>query len=534
MRTERHADNAMVNPFIGLDLPSLVRARAKQFPDKPYLVWHDFNDQVRVWTYAQFEHSIARLAAGFHRAGLGPGQAVLIHLDNCPEALLSWHAAARIGALAVTTNTRSSLDELTYFASRCPPRAAITQPRYASLVRAACPQIEHFALIDEIADGVPIKDGERAIDAADHFNRFMTHTDQPPALQPDPMRPLCVQFTSGTTSRPKGVVWTHGNTLWGGYVSAAHQGLLASDIHFICLPLYHTNAQIYSALASLWSGASIVLTPRFSASRFWRIATRHRCTWFSTIGFIVKALMNHDRPARHSFRMWSPAVSAPELEDALGVDTMGWWGMTETVAQGIVGDRLEREPFMSIGRPSPFYEIRVLDAQGQTVREGETGDLYIRGRQGVSVFLRYLNDPQSTRAAFDDEGFLITGDRITLGEGGLMYFADRSKDMLKVGGENVAASEIERVIMGVPGVGEAAVVGKPDHMKGETPVAFVTIESDDADGVRMKILAACERELADFKRPTDIRFLETLPRATLEKVSKPRLRNFIAGEKTGG
>jgi crotonobetaine/carnitine-CoA ligase len=183
---------------------------------------------------------------------------------------------------------------------------------------------------------------------------------------------------------------------------------------------------------------------------------------------------------------------------------------------------------MSMGRPSPAYAVHVLDEAGQPVAPGQVGDLLIGGQRGLSLFAEYAGDPEATAAAFREDGLFITGDRVRLGQDGSVYFADRSKDMLKVGGENVAASEIERVIGLVAGVAEVAIVGKKHPMLDEVPVAFVIAQPGQAEGLAARILIACQASLSAFKHPAEIRLVENLPRSTLEKVAKAELRALLA------
>ena len=244
-------------------------------------------------------------------------------------------------------------------------------------------------------------------------------------------------------------------------------------MHQTYLPLFHTNALAYSMLATLWVGASCIIQPRFSASRFWPAALAHGATWTSTIPFCMKALLEHEIPKNHKFRLWGTAINEPPPFAVFGVKMIGWWGMTETITHGIIGEVDQPNTPMSIGRAAPEYTIRITDDDGAPTRVGDTGNLSIKGIPGLSLFAEYLHNEKATRESFDEHGFFLTGDRVTLLEHGFIKFGDRAKDMLKVGGENVAASEIEQVIAVIPGVREAAVVAKKHPMLDEVPVVFI-------------------------------------------------------------
>ncbi len=181
-----------------------------------------------------------------------------------------------------------------------------------------------------------------------------------------------------------------------------------------------------------------------------------------------------------------------------------------------------------MGRPAPEYGIFVERDDGTPVEPGETGHLLVRGIAGLSLFHSYLHNPQATAESYDERGMFRTGDRVTLHADGFLQFADRDKDMLKVGGENVAASEIERVVMEVPGVREVAIVGKPHPMLDEVPVAFVIPDANELtaspDALQRAILEACRRRLASFKVPEEVRIVPDMPRATIEKIAKAVLR----------
>ena len=231
-----------------------------------------------------------------------------------------------------------------------------------------------------------------------------------------------MQYTSGTTSRPKGVLWTHGNALWGARTSAIHENLNENDIHLVMMPSFHTNARTYSILPTMWAGGTVVLMPRFSASRFWDVALRNRCTWASTLPFFLKALAQQPIP-QHHFRMFGMAANEPPFDQLFGVRSIGWWGMTETVSQGIIGDALLRNRSDDDRTAGGGYGIRILRPDRTPVAPGETGHLECWGWRGIQMFLEYLGNPQATADSFTPDGWFMTGDRVTLETDGYITFS---------------------------------------------------------------------------------------------------------------
>ena len=530
-----------LHPFTRLDVPTLLAHRAATRRHHPFIIWEPFEGDALTYTYGEFHHRVGRIAGGLARRGVVAGDKVLIHLDNCPEALLAWYACAHLGAVAVTTNARAADDELAYYADFCGAVAAITQPKFAERVAANCRALR-WLVVTVTDNGTP---PAQPVEPGQRFETL--DADAPPRRSPDPLAPCSVQYTSGTTSRPKAVLWTHANALWGARINAAHEDLQAADVHLVHLPLFHTNAQAYSVLATLWAGGTAVVLPRFSASRFWPISLARRCSWTSMIPFCIKALMAHEVPAQHFYRRWGAAACALPTDAHFRVQTMGWWGMTETITHGIVSDLHWPSPSLSIGRPAPEYSIAIVDddecpvAEARAIEPGGSGQLMLRGVRGLSLFQTYLGNEQATAASFTADGWFRTGDRVDLLDCGSIRFGDRSKDMLKVGGENVAASEIERVINTVPGVYECAVVARKHRMLDEVPVVFVlpaagllqTTPGAAADLVA-RITAACSTQLADFKRPHELRLVSELPRSTLEKVAKAELRRQLEADGDAG
>ncbi len=517
-------DEAKALMISGRDVPWLLRKQARTNPDKPFLIWEPFIGDPKTWTYGEFLEETEAFAGAMGARGLGLGDRILIHLDNSPEFMLAWFACSLLGAVAVSTNTRSVARDISYFADHAEVKCAVTSPQFAQLIAEHAPDISCLIVTSSDAGSPP----SSPIDVDhDRFDDLVNEGSACPVRLVDPMVDLGIQFTSGTTSRPKAVLWTHANAIWGAQVNVTHMRLRPDDITLAFLPLFHTNAQSYSMLSTLWVGGTIVVQPRFSASRFWEVSIRNGVTWCSTIPFCVKALMGQDIPAEHAYRFWGTAVQIPAVEDALGIQTIGWWGMTETITQGIVGCFDHPGPHGSIGRSASSYEIAVRRSDGSTVGPGERGELFIRGVRGVSLFKEYYRNPEATAASFDADGWFATGDLIQVDEHGELFFSDRQKDMLKVGAENVAASEIEAVVMETGLVLECAVVGQKHFMLDEVPVVFVIPTTSAPKDVAQRILAACATNLADFKVPRQVHLVAELPRSTLEKIAKNELRSLL-------
>jgi carnitine-CoA ligase len=515
-------DDSVVHPFVGYDLPHLLDFQARSRGTHPFLRWTPFEGEGYVLTYAGFADAVARVAASLKRRGVQKGDRVLIHLENCPEGVIAWFACGWLGATAVMTNARSAPGELAYFAAHSGAIAAITQPKLFARLAESCKDLRWIAVTDTDNGAAPALDYLPERDNS--FSNLLAGDDLEPLRTAEPLLPLGIQYTSGTTSRPKGVVMTHANALWGGKVGAAHTGLTRDDVFLVHLPLYHVIALSYGLLSTLWAGGTVVLLPRFSASRFWPISVAEKCTWSAMVPFCVRALAEQDVPANHSYRAWGNAFWSAELEKRYRLSIFGWWGMTEIITHGIVGDFSRPGHMAAIGRPAPEYDVAIRRDDGSPINVGETGHLFIRGRRGISIFAGYLDDPTATADGFDESGFFKTGDLVTLHSDGFIQFADRAKDMLKVGGENVAASEIERVIQSIAGVREAAVVGRKHQMLQEVPVAYVVATSGRIDVLREEIVEVCRSRLSEFKVPRSVHFLEELPRGLTEKVSKVELR----------
>jgi crotonobetaine/carnitine-CoA ligase len=468
-----------------------------------------------------------RFAAGLTARGIAAGDRVLIHADNSPEFVISWLACAVAGAVGVTTNTRSVTAEARFFIEQSDCVAAITQPRYAALVAEAGPELKWMAVTTD--DGGEEPTGGAA--GGDPFDGlFAEQLFEGRAAEP--MLPFGIMFTSGTTSRPKAVVHTHANAVWASRIGPRNIDLDPAGRYLIYLPFFHVNAQSWSFFSVLGVGATAVLMPKWSTSRFWDVVARQHITHISLMPFCIPALMDPDRPARTDLRVGVFGAIMPDWEKNFGLSVYAAYGMTETVTHAVNGK--PSEPLLpgSMGRIAHGYEIAVVDKEtGRLCSEGEVGELWLRGTRGVQLFLEYFDNAEANQAAFED-GWFKTGDMVVQGPGGNVFYRERDKDILKVGGENVSARQVEETVARVPGVGQVQVVGKAHDWLNQVVVAFVIKAPGAPDDATLEsqIIGSCQAELADFKVPRAVYFVDSYPTGTLDKVLKNRLRE-IADER---
>jgi len=341
------------------------------------------------------------------------------------------------------------------------------------------------------------------------------------------MLPFGIMFTSGTTSKPKAVVHTHANAVWASRTGPRNIDLGPDDRYLIYLPFFHVNAQSWSFFSVLGAGATAVLMPKWSTTRFWEVVTRNEITHISLMPFCIGTLASPDRP-RNTLRVGVFGLVMPELDQMMGIDVYGAFGMTETVTHAITGRPIERLPARSMGHVAPGYEIAVVDKDtGELCAQDQTGELWLRGTRGIQLFLEYFDNPEANADSFVD-GWFRTGDMVKMGPGGNVFYQERDKDLLKVGGENVSAREVEEVIAAVPGIAQVAVVGKHHEWLDQVVVAFV-ITAPGAPGeaeLERHVIETCRSRLAAFKVPHAVYVVDEFPLGTLDKLLKNKLREM--------
>lgn len=499
----------------GRTLPAMLREGAARHPDRELLVFDDGAGDVSSFSWREVHERARALAAHLADLGLGRGDRLHLHLANRPEFLLAWFAAAELGASIVPTNVAATASELAYIIGHSGPRASITAAEGAEVVDAARDLAE--------APGPVV-----VCEDADLLGLVPAGDRTWPA--PEAADELAVLYTSGTTSLPKGVRITQANYVYAGEVIAAALRLTPEDRFLTVLPLFHANAQCYSTMGTLASGGTLLLVARFSASRVLEQAVRLRATVASLFAAPMRMILAQEpsplwRDHRLRVVLFAQRLTPAELarwDELVGAPLLQLYGMTETIGPPLMNPLHGERRHDTVGRPVLGYACRVVREDGTPAGVGEPGELLVGGIPGVSLMRGYLEDPESTAAALAG-GWLRTGDVVSVDADGYVTFVDRTKDMIKRAGENVAASEVEAVLLDHPTVIDAAVFGVPDAMRDERVIAYVVARPGHA-ATGEELIAWCAERLSRFRVPEHVEVTTQLPRTAVGKVMKHALR----------
>jgi fatty-acyl-CoA synthase len=487
----------------------------------------------RRWTWAELDADVDQLARGLMAAGIERGDRVGIWAPNCAEWTLTQYATAKIGAVLVNVNPAYRTHEFGYAVNQSGLRLLVAATGfktsdYRGMVeetRPDCPTLERVVFLDTDDWAALVAEGESLPDAA--------VADRMATLQASD--PINIQYTSGTTGRPKGATLSHRNILNNGYFTTELINFTADDRLCIPVPFYHCFGMVMGNLGCTTHGATMVIpAPGFDPETTLRTIAEERCTGVYGVPTMFIAMQNHPTFAEHdlsTLRTGIMAGSVCPIEvmkrciDEMHMDEVSiCYGMTETSpvsTQTRADDDLERRT-ATIGRVHPHVEVKVVDpATGETVERGEPGELCTRG---YSVMLGYWEEPDKTAEAIDADGWMHTGDLAVMREDGYATIVGRIKDMVIRGGENIYPREIEEFLYQHPDIEDVQVIGVPDEKYGEELCAWLRMRpgAEPLDAAQVREYAA--GKLAHYKVPRYVMVVEEFPMTVTGKVRKVEMR----------
>ena len=496
-----------------VNLSAFIHFHALRQPNKLALVYG--GDRI---SYGQLDRRIARMAAFLASRDIGPGDIVAVFMKNSAAFLEIAFAASHLGAVFLPVNYRLSHDECSYIVTHAGAKILFADEEFAETVAG----IGNVVLVDAAAQACS---GQLA---APDLPAPASHPRRPEDL-------FRLMYTSGTTDRPKGVMHSYENFYWKCMDHVIALGMTEADRLLAVGPLYHVGAFDLPGIAILWVGGTLIVQRQFDETQTLAIieAEHVTCAWFAPmmVGRML-ALTGAEAYDLSSFK-WCIAGGEKTPENRIRDFTrlfkaarfIDGFGLTETCS----GDTLmeagkEIEKIGSTGRALAHVEITIRDDEGRVLPPGAEGEICLRGPK---VTKGYWRDPKKTQQSFHDDWFR-SGDVGYLDEDGFLFITDRKKDMIISGGENIASSEIERIIYAMPEVAECAVIGMPDPKWGERPAAIIVVRQGQQLSAE-DVQSRCRAALASFKIPSQVFFRDVLPRNPSGKVLKRVLRDEVAG-----
>jgi acyl-CoA synthetase (AMP-forming)/AMP-acid ligase II len=510
-------------------IPAAVRRAAEQWPGETAIV-----DGARRLTWAQLAERMSEVAGAVVARGPRPGDRIALWAPNSLDWIVASLGVYAAGCVLAPINTRFTGPEAAAALHLAGARMLITvtdflDTDYPAVLAATDPElVAHLDLV--ILSGPP----GSGTSWPDFLARRPSPTDQGPgererALGPED--PSDLIFTSGTTGRPKAALLTHGASNRTYLAWSETVGLRHGDRYLVVYPFFHCAGLKSAVLACILRGATIVPCPVFAVEPVMRLVEAERITMLPGPPSLYQSLLNADLSGfdRSSLRLAVTGAAVVPVElvrrirDELGfASVVTAYGLTET--HGTVTSCRHDDPIETIattsGRPIPGMAVRVVGQDGKDVPPGEPGEVLAKG---FALMRGYFADPAATAAAIDEDGWLHTGDVGVLDEDGNLRITDRIKDMFIVGGFNAYPAEIESVLVGHPGIAQAAVVGVPDERLGEVGYAFV-VPRQGCRPARDEVLTWCRGRLANYKTPRYLEVVDELPLNRTGKVVKFELR----------
>jgi fatty-acyl-CoA synthase len=543
----------IMSRLMDITIGDLLDAKAEQFPDKDALV-HPF-EGIR-YTTTEFRDVCNRVARGFMAMGIGKGDHVAIWATNYPQWVISQFATAKIGAVLVTVNTNYKKFELEYLLKQSDSMTLIMMGGtkdndYVSHIRAICPELaecepgqlksaklpylKNVIFLDDTppAGMYHWSDVEKMADAVSEEDRAALQA------QTDPHDVINMQYTSGTTGFPKGVMLTHYNVINDGKMIGECMDFSEKDRLCIPVPLFHCFGCVLGVMASVTNDAAMVVVDHFNPLKVMQAIEMEKCTAVHGVPTMFIAMLGNSEFNSFDFSSLRTGIMAgspcpvevmKEVVERMGASEITIaYGQTE--ASPVVTQTRTDDPIAlrvsTVGRALPEMEVKIVDAEtNEDVPPGVQGEIVTRGFQ---VMKGYYKMPEATAQAIDKDGWLHTGDLGMMDENGYFKVTGRLKDMIIRGGENIYPREIEEFLYTHDSVKDVQVVGVPDVKYGEEVLACVILK-EGANETEDSMIEFVKNGLSKFKAPRYVRFIDAFPMTASGKIQKYKLREWAVVE----
>jgi len=490
-------------------LRELLEKRAAKQPDKLFLL---SEADGRKWTYSEFDKATNRAANLLIENGIKKGDVVSLLLPNSAEYIITYFACFKIGAIANPVNSLLKAEEIEFVVGNSEAKLLLVNSQFQTTIeKIKLPKAIEF-------------DTEQM---TKNFDETLPET----SIEKDDE--AIIIYTSGTTGKPKGCLLTHGNLIANARQITEWLGFDENDRLLTIMPLFHMNAVSVTTLTALYAAASTVVSPKFSASRFWQIVSDYKITSFGSVATMLSMLLqasskfNPQLTTHHlplttlRFAMCGsapvPAEILRKFEETFGCLVVEGYGLSESTCRSTFNPPNANRRPGSCGQPIG-NEIKIFDENDGEVPDGELGEIVLRGE---NIFKGYFKNAEATRKAFQN-GWFHTGDIGYKDADGFFYIADRKSDMIIRGGENIYPREIDELLYTHPAIETAAVIGVPDELYGEEVAAFVVLKKGERESEE-DLINFCKTHLADYKCPKQIHFVEVIPKGATGKLLKREL-----------
>lgn len=500
-------------------LAELLNERAAAAPDKTFL----FSEpDGRQFSYAEFNSAVGRAASLLASHGIRKGDVVSLLMPNSAEYIIAYFACWKLGALAGPVNSLLKEHEIEFVVNNSEARAILLHSEFQERVDSIRENLPHVLSVIQFDD-------EAAATSGSSTPASLTLPDI------NPEDDAIIIYTSGTTGKPKGCLLSHGNVVANARQISQWLHFTESDRLLTIMPLFHMNAVSVTTMAALCAGGSTIVSPRFSASKFWEIISHYDVTSFGSVATMLSILLNTYpdgvpeglQTEQLRFAMCGsapvPAEVMKSFEETFHCRVIEGYGLSESTCRSTFNPPDERRRPGSCGLPIG-NEMKVVDDDDNEVPNGDLGEIVLRGE---NILKGYFKNPEATANAFRG-GWFHTGDVGYRDNDGFYFIVDRKSDMIIRGGENIYPREIDEVLYQHPAVAAAATIGIPDPLYVEEVAAFIVLK-DGMEVSEAELVAYCKSELADYKCPKSIRFVPDIPKGPTGKLLKRELARLFAG-----